>query len=325
MDWIKNLQNLGFGSRLKRLSDQIMNSANEVYKELGIDFESRWFVTFNLLYKSEKPLSISELAKALGFSHPAVIKITNILIKKELIVSMKDNSDERKHLLQLSDRGKKLANELDPLWTQFKISTNELLDEIEIDMNMVFAKFEEALSRKSLSMRIVDNYKNYLLSNITIRRYSPEYNQYFKSLNIQWLEKYFKVEETDLVLLDNPKMIIDNSGMILFAEYENMIVGTAAIVKITSDKAEICKMAVFEDYQGKQIGKKLLTEIINYCKAANFQEIVLTTDEKLYKAISLYRSFGFKICEKSEANLKGYEREKSCIAMKITLRNNDEN
>ncbi|MFV8465225.1 hypothetical protein [Flavobacterium sp. LB1P62] len=41
-----------------------------------------------------------------------------------------------------------------------------------------------------------------------------------KTLNIEWLNKYFKVEPKDEIVLSNPQgEIIDKGGMIFYAKY----------------------------------------------------------------------------------------------------------
>jgi hypothetical protein len=46
-------------------------------------------------------------------------------------------------------------------------------------------------------------------------------------LNIEWLSKYFKIEPKDELVLSNPQEeIIDKGGMIFYAKYNEVIVGT---------------------------------------------------------------------------------------------------
>ena len=51
MDLISDLGALALGSRLKRLSDRMMKSVSEIYRNSGLDFESKWFPLFYLLSK----------------------------------------------------------------------------------------------------------------------------------------------------------------------------------------------------------------------------------------------------------------------------------
>ena len=60
---------------------------------------------------------------------------------------------------------------------------------------------------------------------VKILNFKEEYSKYFYELNIEWLKKYFYVEEHDQEVLSNPKkFIIDNGGIVLFAQYNDEIV-----------------------------------------------------------------------------------------------------
>jgi hypothetical protein len=49
-----------------------------------------------------------------------------------------------------------------------------------------------------------------------------------KTLNIEWLSKYFKIEPKDELVLSNPQEeIIDKGGMIFISE----VVGTVSLLK----------------------------------------------------------------------------------------------
>ena len=61
MDFINDLGLLILGSRLRRLSDRIMASGQDVYRNLDIDFEPRWFPVFRLLADNE-PMTVGVCA-----------------------------------------------------------------------------------------------------------------------------------------------------------------------------------------------------------------------------------------------------------------------
>lgn len=43
---------------------------------------------------------------------------------------------------------------------------------------------------------------------ISVVSYEPKFKDDFKKLNVEWLEKYFEVEEHDLEQLEHPEEII---------------------------------------------------------------------------------------------------------------------
>ncbi|WP_348822169.1 GNAT family N-acetyltransferase [Flavobacterium aestuarii] len=132
-------------------------------------------------------------------------------------------------------------------------------------------------------------------NNVIIIPFSPEYKDAIKVLNLEWLQKYFRVEPKDEKVLSNPQSeIIDKGGMIFYARYNNQIIGTVSLLKIDDITFELSKMAVSDGNQGLGIGKKLLTHCLNEAKQKKIQKLILYSNRKLLPALALYESFGFK-------------------------------
>jgi N-acetylglutamate synthase-like GNAT family acetyltransferase len=133
------------------------------------------------------------------------------------------------------------------------------------------------------------------MENVTILEYIPEYAGDFKRLNVEWIEKYFIVEEHDLEQLNNPEeYIISKGGHILFAQYNNEIVGVCALIKTNEKSFELAKMAVSPNVQGKQIGTTLGFATLNKAKAEGANHVWLESNRILGPAIHLYKKLGFK-------------------------------
>src|SRR6187402_2370993 len=95
--------------------------------------------------------------------------------------------------------------------------------------------------------------------NVEIIPFSADLKEHIKTLNKEWLQKYFKVEEKDELTLSNPQEeIIDKGGMIFYAKYNDEILGTVSLMKLDDNTFELSKMAVSDKAQGLGIGNKLL-------------------------------------------------------------------
>ena len=129
---------------------------------------------------------------------------------------------------------------------------------------------------------------------VEIIPFTIELKEPIKTLNLEWLHKYFKVEPLDEKVLSDPQgQIIDKGGMIFYAQYNNKIVGTASLLKIDNTTFELSKMAVSDGNQGLGIGKKLIEHCLNEAKKKGIQKLILYSNRKLLPAIHLYESFGF--------------------------------
>jgi len=320
MDFIEELGYLAVASRMKRLTDRFMRGGLQAYKSLGIDFEPRWFTVFYLLHTQDSPLSISEIASSLKISHPAVIQTTQKLIGKGLIRSLPDAKDRRVRRLEITGKGKELVKSLIPFWDDFVTATSELFEKAGVNMLDIVKQIEILLDEEDIGSRIVSRIKHRQYNSVEILDYSPEFNRYFQSLNYEWLERYFKVEELDKKILKNPeKEIIDQGGFVLFARLEGEIVGTTAVLRKDENTFEIAKMAVSEKAQGRQVGKKLTEQVIARAASKGARELFLRTDNRLRAAINLYRSFGFRVTHTEPVTGEKYEREKFGIQMKLDL------
>ena len=159
--------------------------------------------------------------------------------------------------------------------------------------------------------------KDAIASSIIIDVFKEEYKSDFETLNLQWIEEYFKVEEEDSRILKNPKSyVIDGGGQIFFAIKEGKAIGTVAMVLTKERIFELSKMAVDSSYQGLGIGRMLINECIDFAKCKSADEIFLITNDILLPALELYNSAGFELDEDYDDNR--YERGNT--KMKLSLR-----
>jgi ribosomal protein S18 acetylase RimI-like enzyme len=133
-----------------------------------------------------------------------------------------------------------------------------------------------------------------LTDRVDIIEFTEELKEPIKTLNYEWLEKYFRLEKGDVLSLSNPKeQIIDKGGFIYYASLNSEIVGTASLIKKADGIYELGKMAVTEKAQGHGIGKILLEHCIHVSRQQGFQKLILYSNTMLANAIHLYRKYGF--------------------------------
>jgi DNA-binding MarR family transcriptional regulator len=158
MNFIKQLGEVAFGTRLRLLTDRFIQDGDKIYKTLNIDFEPRWFTMFYLLSK-RSPLSITEITGELGYTQPAVTQIANILIKKGLIKIVKHKEDTRKKMLALSPKGEQMLPVLEPIWKCFEDAIKDLFKSTGYDMIGIIETMEKALDEKDMYKRISEKVK----------------------------------------------------------------------------------------------------------------------------------------------------------------------
>lgn len=150
---------------------------------------------------------------------------------------------------------------------------------------------------------------------VRIITYEPQYKQDFIRLNQQWIETYFKLEESDLKTFAHiDEYIIGRGGQIFLAiDDKETVVGCCALIPHPEkDSHELAKMAVSPDAQGKGIGRKLGEALLDYARSHGVKRIFLEGNTHLEASIALYRKLGFR-----EIPLKGNAYERCDILMEI--------
>jgi len=131
-------------------------------------------------------------------------------------------------------------------------------------------------------------------SAVRIRQFQPGDEATFRTLNEEWITRYFRLEPKDEEVLADPQgSILDAGGKILFAVLGDRCVGCCALIRMRDDEFEVAKMAVTPAHQGEGIGRKLLEAAIATGRSAA-RRLYLETNSKLAPAIRLYESVGFR-------------------------------
>jgi DNA-binding MarR family transcriptional regulator len=144
MDLISELGALAVATRLKRLSERLAGDVNKIYKELDLNFESKWFLVLELLSR-RKTLSIVDIADELKLTHPAIVQFADQMLKAKLIIAQKDSKDGRKRMVSLSPQGVKLLKQLAPVLAVIKEENELWLNEADHHLLDVMSQLEARL------------------------------------------------------------------------------------------------------------------------------------------------------------------------------------
>jgi GNAT superfamily N-acetyltransferase len=133
------------------------------------------------------------------------------------------------------------------------------------------------------------------MSGVTVVPWRREHAAAFRRLNLDWIERLFKVEEPDLEVLDDPEgAIIAPGGMIFMALDGAAAVGTVAMIRGEDGRCELAKMAVATTHQRRGIGELLGNAGTAWARGQGFRCVFLETNSRLDNAIRLYERLGFR-------------------------------
>lgn len=109
-----------------------------------------------------------------------------------------------------------------------------------------------------------------------------------------------ELENIENSLFDNPfskesclEELITDNRLYLGLFDDNQLVGYVGVM-ITFDTADIIKVGVKKEYQGKGYSKRLMYLLLQVLKDNGVKYVMLEVEHSNYKAINLYLSCGFK-------------------------------
>ena len=130
---------------------------------------------------------------------------------------------------------------------------------------------------------------------VEVVSFDPSLGPHFESLNREWIEKDFVLEETDRQLFSDPAgQIVERGGQIFFVKWEGNVVGTCAVLPHGDKHFELAKMAVTAMARGQGFGDLLIERVIDFARQAGGTKLILVSNTRLGPAIALYRKHGFQ-------------------------------
>jgi putative acetyltransferase len=83
------------------------------------------------------------------------------------------------------------------------------------------------------------------------------------------------------------------AGCIILAKEDEQVLGCIALKPISEGVCEMKRLYVRPSARGKDLGKKLVEELIDFAKKVGYKTMKLDTISSLKEAINLYQSKGF--------------------------------
>src|ERR1700692_3802449 len=131
----------------------------------------------------------------------------------------------------------------------------------------------------------------------TLRRYQPADREAVEHLHVHaiqqtgaylgrgpWDDDVYAIEETYL----------NNHGEFLIGEWDGVFVSMGALHRTSPERAEIKRMRVLPDYQGRGFGQIILSELEARARAIGYKTLHLDTSVVQVAAQKLYEKNGFR-------------------------------
>jgi putative acetyltransferase len=117
----------------------------------------------------------------------------------------------------------------------------------------------------------------------------------FRTLNEEWITRYFTLEPKDREILNDPVHSILLKGGHIFMAYAGAeAIGCVALIPMQNGVYELSKMAVSPHLRGRGLGRRLLQHAIAQARGLNAKSLFLGSNKRLKNAVHLYESVGFR-------------------------------
>jgi ribosomal protein S18 acetylase RimI-like enzyme len=130
----------------------------------------------------------------------------------------------------------------------------------------------------------------------TLRRYTPADQESVEHMHVHviqqtgaylgrgpWDDDIYAIEETYL----------NNQGEFLIGEWDGIFVAMGALRRTSPERAEIKRMRVHSDYQGRGIGQIILSELEARARTLGYKTLHLDTSVLQLAAQKLYEKNGY--------------------------------
>lgn len=91
------------------------------------------------------------------------------------------------------------------------------------------------------------------------------------------------------------RQYLETGGGFWLLKKDKNVIGTIGLKGIDSENSigEVKRFFVIAEYQDKGYGKSMMSQIIDFARQAGFKKLRLDTEKQSFKALSVFRSFGF--------------------------------
>lgn len=154
IDIVRELGHLTLGSRLKRLGERLQAQTQELLEQAGISLTSSHFPVLAALDRIG-PLSVGELAQAVGVSQPGVTRMLENLEADGWVTSQRSTDDLRLRSMVLTKSGRRLiARSRQSIWPLIEVAVADACAGASGSLLAQLSSLEDALAAESLRSRV---------------------------------------------------------------------------------------------------------------------------------------------------------------------------
>ncbi len=153
-DIVRALGYLMLGTRLKRIGERLQGDATRIAQARGAVVQS-WQYGFLGALDRLGPLTIGELAEAVGITQPGATRSIAQLVKLGLVSARRPRDDQRRRIISLTAKGRRQVEfGKREIWPDVEAAVADLCEPLSGPLLDQLAAIEDGLSERPLDRRI---------------------------------------------------------------------------------------------------------------------------------------------------------------------------
>lgn len=147
------LRRVFLGNSIDHLSAQIVEQAQQILRDAGVELSTRAAPIVLMLMK-HGPMTAADVAKALNQAHQLVTHHVDALVSLKIVTRVKDPGDARRKLLKVTPKGHVQLVKLKEILDLIEGAYEDMFAKIDCDLAAKVLEATAELSRSPLSERI---------------------------------------------------------------------------------------------------------------------------------------------------------------------------
>lgn len=152
-DVVRTLGFLTLGTRMKRIGERLQADTQDLLDEMNVSFVPSQY-PFLAAIDRLGPLTIGDLAEAVGVTQPATTKSVGLIARLGLLRVASSDKDQRRKIVSLTEKGQKLVDGAKrEVWPQIERAVADLCAALDGPLLDQLAAIEDGLAVKPLARR----------------------------------------------------------------------------------------------------------------------------------------------------------------------------
>lgn len=306
MDIISDMPFIFLGSRLKRLAERMQADSSLLASDTGTNVPPGLYPVLAQL-KKEGGQSISDLARAIDVSQPAMTKNISRLTEEGLIATRADETDRRKTVVVLTEAGESVVERGEKIvWPLLDLVVRELVEGLTGSFVEQVSELEKRLAAEPLTKRAAR------LSLPQLQRAREEDMPAVASL----LNRAYRNTQgeggwtTEVGIIDGDRIseatlrqevAAKGDATLLVWKIQGNVKGCVWLEPVTNGTWYLGSLAIDPQLQNAGYGRKLMAAAENWCQARGGTRIQMTVLEVRDTLISWYERRGYHQTGETEA------------------------